>query len=326
MGGFGSGRRRRNTNMTDCLEIDLKDLNRRKLLRPGEHSFSVKWKRWTETNFKDRCNQEYQAACSLSMRDEHPVLTISYGVRHVGESDDFHHKAALSMISTPCQYGGARWWFVAPCCGRRVRVLYISLKTTIKQMIPECRHCQGLNYASQCASYADRHASYERHLLRNYGLTWAQWEYEAMREHHFNVTPEYLELARRSEMEQQLKMIRLLISCERMWLRTHARTLATIKSEEDRRMYIEHMVQEHGTRHALDVVKLLRYSVELERTVYEVSNAVLDQLALDLADDPLPALPQPEKSESERTPIDLGKMLVMKTALEEKLSQMDKAA
>ena len=324
MGGLGSGRRRNHTNITDCLEIDLATLNKDKLLRPGPHLFTMSWDCWRETNFKDRTYQRYTAGCVLTM-DEHSMLIFSYDVSLKGESEHQKHTVTLSLESTPCHYGGQRWWFVAPCCGRRVRVLYISLKKPLKWMLPECRTCQGLNYASQCASYSERHASYERHLLRNYGLLWAQWEYEAMREHHFKVTPEYAYKAQRSELEQRLKTLRLLISCERMLMRTHTRTLATIKSEEDRRMYIEHLIKEHGPRYALNVVKLLGYSVELERTVYEVSNNVLDQLALDLAGDPLPESPQ-EESKSARSCIDLGKILVMKKELEEEIAEMDKAA
>jgi len=325
MGGYGSGRKRRNTNMTECLEIDLKDLNKRKLLRPGVHKFEAIWRVWRETNFKDRTHQECKAGCYLTM-NEHPTLTLTYGTKHSGDDDYYHHKAVITLESSPCQYGGRRWWFIAPCCGKRVRVLYISLKTTIKSMIPECRSCQGLSYASQCSSYEEKHASYERHLLRNYGYYWAADEYHMMKEHHFKVTPEYAEIAQRSEMEQQLKTLRLLISCERMILRTHARTLATIKSEEDQQCYIEHMVKEHGTRHALNVVKLLGYSIKLERTVHEVSNDVLDSLALAAGDPPLPELPPQENAESGRAPIDLGKMLAMKKALEDELAEMDKAA
>ena len=52
---------------------------------------------------------------------------------------------------TPCNYGGARCWFLCPAagCGRRVAILY-------GREILACRHCYKLAYRSQRQSASER--------------------------------------------------------------------------------------------------------------------------------------------------------------------------
>lgn len=53
----------------------------------------------------------------------------------------------IRLVSTPCHYGGVRWWFICPIlrngayCGRRVGVLYFG-------KYAGCRHCYELTYES----------------------------------------------------------------------------------------------------------------------------------------------------------------------------------
>jgi hypothetical protein len=231
MGGLHSGRKRRAISMNECLEIDTAWLKKRKLLQDMQ-LFEIVWTRWTETDFKKREKQEYKTAACVVMSDEKSVLTLSYSVaRQDNRSEHTQHMTTLSLESTACNYGGLRWWFRAPCCGRRVRVLYINLKTDIANMTPQCRGCQRVHYPSQLASYQERHASYERHLLRNFGYWWAEDQYRAMKEHYFQVTPEYACKAERSQLEQHLQMIRLLISCERLVLKSRIDTLKQFSVE-----------------------------------------------------------------------------------------------
>lgn len=50
--------------------------------------------------------------------------------------------------TTP-HFGGRRLWFLCGCCGRRVRVLFMSTSLA-------CRQCLGLRYSLQQASRIDR--------------------------------------------------------------------------------------------------------------------------------------------------------------------------
>src|SRR5205814_1498167 len=125
-----------------------------------------------------------------------------------------------------CHYGGQRWWFVSPCCQRRVRVLYINPKAShVALMKPKCRVCADLHYGSQQQSYIESHKAYERDLLRNFGYTWAVHRYHALKEHYQEVTPELAYAARRSQLQRELELTRAMIRCQRVMLRTHIHAL-----------------------------------------------------------------------------------------------------
>ena len=47
----------------------------------------------------------------------------------------------VAVTWTPCNYGGERPWWLCPCCGRRVAVLWGGSTYA-------CRHCQQINYES----------------------------------------------------------------------------------------------------------------------------------------------------------------------------------
>jgi len=52
----------------------------------------------------------------------------------------------VTVTRTACHLGGARAWFVCPCCSRRCAILYPV----------QCRQCLGLHYASEHESKLDR--------------------------------------------------------------------------------------------------------------------------------------------------------------------------
>lgn len=55
----------------------------------------------------------------------------------------------IGITTTPCNYGGVRYWFTCPGCQRRVGVLY-------RNGIFVCRHCIGVGYHSQLQSEQSR--------------------------------------------------------------------------------------------------------------------------------------------------------------------------
>jgi hypothetical protein len=66
----------------------------------------------------------------------------------------------VQLVSTPCHYGGRRWWALCPACARRCAVLYLraSLARSFAAKLRgepdagwylECRVCVGRPYASQ---------------------------------------------------------------------------------------------------------------------------------------------------------------------------------
>jgi hypothetical protein len=60
-----------------------------------------------------------------------------------GKSRHFDYKVKLE--TTPCNFGGIRYWFACPSCHRRVGVIYLSLQGHYFQ----CRHCNNLSYRSR---------------------------------------------------------------------------------------------------------------------------------------------------------------------------------
>jgi hypothetical protein len=67
-----------------------------------------------------------------------------------GDKKDFDYKTSLT--TTPCNFGGVRYWFICPLsvngryCGRRVGVLYKAGDYF------GCRHCYNLTYSSRLKS------------------------------------------------------------------------------------------------------------------------------------------------------------------------------
>lgn len=88
----------------------------------------------------------------VSTNDEDNYLRIHYTQtdRDTQEKKDFDYK--IPLTTTPCRYGGKRYWFICPMskngvyCGKRVGTLYKDGD------LFACRHCYELTYASRNAS------------------------------------------------------------------------------------------------------------------------------------------------------------------------------
>jgi len=69
-------------------------------------------------------------------------LPISLLQLDSGAEQIYIGEQAVRIVSTRCNYGGLRAWFVCPQCNRRVGVLY--RKPLLTHFL--CRHCQNLSY------------------------------------------------------------------------------------------------------------------------------------------------------------------------------------
>ncbi|MCK6053181.1 hypothetical protein [Moraxella osloensis] len=83
------------------------------------------------------------AKCPISqhrkgLRDATPNTTIHFKYKHNGKDYNYHVK----LDRTPCHYGGYRYWYLCPHCGKRTSVLY-------RAGLYVCRHCIGANYQTQ---------------------------------------------------------------------------------------------------------------------------------------------------------------------------------
>jgi len=146
MGAIGSGRKKTHLSTSDCITIDIKDL--RGYLTGGTCYL---------IDDKVKCTVEGKQ------------LEIAYAFveKQIRES--------VQLVTTILpNIGGKRYWMLCPCCQRRVRILYISMVG-----YPTCRTCLELNYPSQRSSAIERHITYEKYLLSNYGYSWAFHKYHS---------------------------------------------------------------------------------------------------------------------------------------------------
>lgn len=65
-------------------------------------------------------------------------------------------QSTFNLATTPCTYGGERWWLECPRCNRRVTKLYKENDNF------ECRTCLGLEYSSHRRNYR----SFEPFIVR----------------------------------------------------------------------------------------------------------------------------------------------------------------
>jgi hypothetical protein len=72
----------------------------------------------------------------------------------------------LQLLPTEPTYGGVRWWFLCPQCGRRCGVLYLQRTAPLPWA---CRLCSGLVYRSQLEGQTGRRVRKLRKVLARAG-------------------------------------------------------------------------------------------------------------------------------------------------------------
>ena len=155
MGGYGSTRwswHSKANTVEDCRVLDTGTLARKRQVRPGE-SFHPGGIRWTNAiTGEEAASIGYFVDTILTGR-----LTLFYTCR--GSQVSY----SLPLESSPCRFGGVRW-FVRCSCGRRVVKLYLPPGGSRFA----CRTCGRLTYES-----AQEHDARVGHLRRNPELMWS---------------------------------------------------------------------------------------------------------------------------------------------------------
>ncbi len=101
-------------------------------------------------------NRQGKVICSFgywvrSDLHENLYLEMTYTLidQHQEESQSFNYR--IDLTTTPCYFGGRRYWFICPCvvenriCQRRVGKLYLPPNGKYFG----CRHCYNLTYKCQ---------------------------------------------------------------------------------------------------------------------------------------------------------------------------------
>ncbi|UCH70808.1 MAG: hypothetical protein JSV29_02165 [Candidatus Bathyarchaeota archaeon] len=118
-------------------------------LLTGYAATTLRWK-WSLSGRK--------SSIGICVDTEELYAKVNYTVtdRNTGKKTDYDYK--ISLTTTPCNYGGVRYWFICPLsrngvyCGRRTGTLYIASGGNYFG----CRHCYDLSYESRNESRLGR--------------------------------------------------------------------------------------------------------------------------------------------------------------------------
>lgn len=126
------------TVVEDCLVLDVNKLNKDRLFDKG-----LAWYgsfEWANGNSIGNCGTG------------RPVSNYDLQVTLYYRSSGVDVRYNVPIVSTPCRFGGKRYWFMCPglrsdnsACGRRVGKLYKPHHARLFL----CRHCHDLSYRSR---------------------------------------------------------------------------------------------------------------------------------------------------------------------------------
>jgi hypothetical protein len=134
----------------DCRSVSVFFLKKHGYFR-GYQSGLMTWK----NSFGEQ-TASIGVAVSTLPGDDYARFQYTSTDRHSGEKTEYDYK--VSVTTTPCNFGGLRYWFVCPLytngiyCGRRVGTLYLAPGGKYFG----CRHCYNLSYESRNESRLGR--------------------------------------------------------------------------------------------------------------------------------------------------------------------------
>jgi hypothetical protein len=134
MGGPTSGRRGGQATVEGCRSLVLsvdrvmqgytKALRRYPLLTPSDDQpLSLPWNtlRWTGSGDREA---GAEVELRLELRANDGTAWLRYDIEHVTQKTG-PQDYSVSMIATPCRFGGQRWWWICPTTLKRVANLYL---------------------------------------------------------------------------------------------------------------------------------------------------------------------------------------------------------
>lgn len=155
---FGAGRPGWKRKAEQSLALDVRQIARKGLLRPG--AFSWHWSR----------NGERVGSVGACVGGDTDRVTLSYQWTPYN-SDPRNVECSLRVERTPCNYGGSRPWFLCPSCGRRCAVVYFGAPGGRYA----CRHCVRVAYLSQCDDLMGRLWRKQRKVERKLAGAAGEW-------------------------------------------------------------------------------------------------------------------------------------------------------
>lgn len=125
----------------DCTKLSIFKLKEFGLLR-GYAATTLTWTRKLSGK---------KSSIGILVDTENLYAKVNYTItdRNTDEKTDYDYK--ISLTTTPCNFGGVRYWFICPLsvngvyCGRRTGTLYLASGGHYFG----CRHCYNLSYESR---------------------------------------------------------------------------------------------------------------------------------------------------------------------------------
>jgi hypothetical protein len=133
MGGRYYPNRKSTVEESRCINIQsLKQWG----LLSGWHSTTLSW----TTSLTKKTTM---VGLDVEVTDD-PHISLYYSITdRDGNKTDYDYE--VSLTTTPCYFGGVRYWFLCPMCYSRVGALYLSPG----HVRFRCRHCNDLSYYSR---------------------------------------------------------------------------------------------------------------------------------------------------------------------------------
>ena len=141
--------------------LRISDLRKDGMLSSG---YSSETKIWSS----NRTDKKTIIGVAVDITDDPYVRLIYSGTDRDGKRTDYDYQ--VSLVTSPCNFGGLRYWFGCPTCGRRAAILYLAPSDVYFR----CRHCNNLSYHSRnrSAMVAFGHASRQIEELRSQIKRW----------------------------------------------------------------------------------------------------------------------------------------------------------
>ncbi len=135
MGGYGSGFQGfAKTVVEDCWQLSADRMVRAGILKPNRWS-NGRWV-WRNRSGEEKSSIGYVADTS----EVDGYLQVNYTFKHSGKE----YRYQIGLTTTEPYFGGVRFWYLCPACGKRVGCLYLPPGGDIYA----CRACYDLTYTS----------------------------------------------------------------------------------------------------------------------------------------------------------------------------------
>ncbi|MGI8419222.1 MAG: hypothetical protein ACR2LN_01105 [Candidatus Levyibacteriota bacterium] len=141
----------------ECLTFDAACLHSLKFLTCEKQAYF----RQAKITYNTFLGQ-FEIDCKVwtTLPDPH-IEVLYFQDREYGEKEKFHYK--IFITTTPCHFGGFRYWFLCPNmdCKKRARSIYARSGLFL------CRHCHNLTYRSRRRNLKGKFRAYEIEWIKD---------------------------------------------------------------------------------------------------------------------------------------------------------------